>query len=55
MTDSWEMLASRPKSRYAPCTTVLDGKYYVIGGINETRGGIYDPTSNSGLKEYQCR
>ena len=50
MTDSWEMLASRPQGglRYTPCTTVLDGKYYVIGGINgDTSVEIYDPTSNS--------
>ena len=47
-TDSWEILPSRPKVRYASCTTVLNGKYYVMGGITgDTSVEIYDPTSNS--------
>ena len=45
-TDTWETLADRPKVRYAPCTTVLDGKYYVMGG-DQRAVEIYDPQTNS--------
>ncbi|MDA7823880.1 hypothetical protein N9A58_09860, partial [Opitutales bacterium] len=47
-TNSWETLANRPKPRYAPCTTVLNGKYYVMGGrLDDGIVEVYDPVTNS--------
>ena len=47
-TDTWETLAPRSKVRYASCSTVLNGKYYVMGGrIGDGSVEIYDPETNS--------
>ena len=47
-TDTWETLATRPKVRYASCSAVLNGKYYVMGGGWADKSvEIYDPKTNS--------
>ncbi len=47
-TDTWENLTPRPKVRYASCSTVLNGKYYAMGGrIGDGSVEIYDPETNS--------
>lgn len=40
-TDTWTTAPDMPKGRFAPRSSVVDGKIYVIGGMGYWIGGAY--------------